>query len=108
MDMMTEAADRAAVGASDISGGIDGSRSTLANRVAEVIPRAWDMDQARAYLVAHTKWDAGLVKLIAALEQLGVDTKSASVEYQANDSDMAVPFNHIDTPAFAGSGMQWT
>jgi WXG100 family type VII secretion target len=85
---VTETLERAAAMASTVSGDIEGHRAALRPVVA-ALQGQWEGTARPAFDRAHEQWEAGLTRLIAALTNLGENTRFSSNTYQVADQSGA-------------------
>ncbi|GAA0522726.1 hypothetical protein GCM10011581_33830 [Saccharopolyspora subtropica] len=103
LDANTETLARVVQMAAVVVQEIEGHRSKLDGEVNSVIPAQWNMDQSRALLVAHRKWDKAIKNLCEKLEKLGNDTNFALNDYLDVDQQGASCFSGIDDGGLDGA-----
>ncbi|EHR61080.1 WXG repeat protein [Saccharomonospora cyanea NA-134] len=105
MDANTDTLARVVQMAAVVVQEIEGHRSRLEGEVNSVIPAQWNMDQSRALLVAHRKWDEAIRNLCQKLEKLGEDTRLSMNDYLTVDQEGASCLNGVgDGGDFGGGG----
>jgi WXG100 family type VII secretion target len=81
---MTETLQQAAAMAGNVAKNIEGHRVSLWP-IVDSLKGQWEGTARPAFDAAHAQWDAGVVRLNAALEQLGEGTAFSSNVYLAAD-----------------------
>ncbi|MGH3392239.1 MAG: WXG100 family type VII secretion target [Actinomadura sp.] len=76
--------DRAAVMAGSVAGDIEGHRASLQPIVA-ALQGQWVGQAPIAFTQAHTNWEQGITRLVAALNSLGENTQFSSAQYVTAD-----------------------
>lgn len=104
MDANTDTLARVVQMAAVVVQEIEGHRSRLEGEVNSVIPAQWNMDQSRALLVAHRKWDEAIRNLCQKLEKLGEDTQLSMNDYLTVDQEGASCLNGVGDGGDFGGG----
>lgn len=104
MDANTDTLARVVQMAAVVVQEIEGHRSRLEGEVNSVIPARWNMDQSRALLVAHRKWDEAIRNLCQKLEKLGEDTRLSMNDYLTVDQEGASCLNGVGDGGDFGGG----
>ncbi|MGQ0840900.1 WXG100 family type VII secretion target [Actinokineospora sp.] len=81
---VTETLDRAAATAGTVSGSIEGHRGSLRPTVA-ALKGQWEGTARPAFDQAHAQWETGITRLVAALNNLGENTRFSSNTYTVAD-----------------------
>lgn len=85
---VTESLDRAAAMAGTVAGNIEGHRASLRPMV-DALKGSWEGTARPAFDTAHAQWEAGIVRLNAALNHLGDSTRFSSNTYTTADASGA-------------------
>ncbi|WP_117214445.1 WXG100 family type VII secretion target [Allorhizocola rhizosphaerae] len=102
---MTETLQRAASMAGTVATNIEGHRATL-RPIVEALKGQWEGTARPAFDAAHAQWEAGIVRLNAALEQLGEGTAYSSTVYVAADEAGSSALNGVQGLAPFGGAMR--
>lgn len=101
MHMLTESAEHAQVVVGSTAQSFNGHVTRLTGEVNGVVGSAWSMDQANAFMTAHSNWAEAMGKLVVALEKVGADTGAAVNDYFNNDLLQASAIGKVQTPMFS-------
>ncbi|MEE6258212.1 WXG100 family type VII secretion target [Plantactinospora sonchi] len=89
---VTESLERAAAMAGVVSGDIEGHRAALRPTV-EALRGQWEGTARPAFDAAHEQWEAGITRLVTALNTLGENTRFSSNTYVTADEAGAAGMN---------------
>lgn len=102
---MTETLERAASMAATVSGSIEGHRASLRPTV-EALEGQWEGSGRRAFENAHHVWEEGVVRLVAALQSLGENTRYSVNTYVAADEANRANLDRIQGMSAFGGALQ--
>lgn len=86
----TDDLQRAASTADSTANNVDGQRMALLGLVNDATARnVWDGTAVVAFRNAHDAWDAGVLRLVTALRELGDGTLTTANTYLATDADVS-------------------
>ncbi|HEV7973964.1 WXG100 family type VII secretion target [Amycolatopsis sp.] len=97
--------DRAASMAGTVSTDIEGHRSALRPAV-EALRGQWEGAAFKAFLPAHEQWEAGITRLVAALGNLGDNTRFSSNAYAMADENSASALTAVQGHSPFGGALQ--
>ncbi|MGH3242288.1 MAG: WXG100 family type VII secretion target [Spirillospora sp.] len=84
--------DRTAVMAGNVAGNIEGHRASLQPIVA-ALQGQWVGQAPIAFTQAHTNWEQSITRLVAALNNLGENTRFSSAQYMTADETGSAAVN---------------
>ena len=93
--------DSTAVTATATADSVEGHRAALQPVVAG-IRAGWDGLAPPMFESAHTKWEAGITRLVAALRDICDSTSATSASYTATDDAVAANLGAVGNGAQAG------
>lgn len=102
---VTETLERAAAMAGTVSGDIEAHRATLRPIVA-AMQGQWEGAARDAFIPAHQQWEAGITRLVAALTNLGENTRFSSNSYLMADQTSAAGLKAVQGHSPFGGALQ--
>lgn len=84
---------------------IEAHRSSL-RPVVDSMAGQWVGTSYQAFLPAHEQWEAGITRLVAALNAVGESTRFSSNTYSTADQDSAVTINAAGAQSPFGGALQ--
>ncbi|MDA3647197.1 WXG100 family type VII secretion target [Saccharopolyspora indica] len=102
---VTETLQRAAQMAGTVSDDIQAHRAAL-RPIVDALKGQWEGTARPAFDNAHAQWEAGIVRLVAALTNLGENTRFSSNAYDQADQTSASGLNSVQSAAPFGGALQ--
>jgi len=96
--------DSTAVTATSTADGIETHRTALQPVVAGM-RAGWDGLAPPMFETAHANWEAGITRLIAALRDLGDNTRVVSASYTATDENVASSMGALQNGGAFGNAL---